>query len=166
MVYREGLGWQPLGHIVSTGQPPYVCAPPDWQREVVTWARQYGKSAGVLTATIEASLTGIHTLVDSLFANHQAQRDRRVRRLADDLGLWPETARSQFDAVERVLEAAGVGDGYGRLSLTQPVRPPVPPPVVPELVRRYPDPYERAATPSTTGFPLTLCSAIPRPRTN
>ncbi|MDT7847231.1 hypothetical protein [Streptomyces justiciae] len=122
MVYDEDRGWQPLGHVAETGRDLFVCAPPEWQQTVVTWARQHGKSSGVLTAALEPPL------VDAVFAEHRAHRDRRIRRIADDLGLWPETARHQFDEVQRVLEAAGVGDGYGRLTIPQPVRLPVPPP--------------------------------------
>lgn len=49
----------------------------------------------------------------------------RVRRVAHDLRLPLEEASRSFDAVQRVLEAAGVGDGYGQLTVPQPVRLPI-----------------------------------------
>ncbi|OQQ16109.1 hypothetical protein B0675_02150 [Streptomyces sp. M41(2017)] len=55
---------------------------------------------------------------------HRCQR-RRVRRLAYELHIPIDEASRSFDAVQRVLEANGVGDGYGCLTIAQPVRPPI-----------------------------------------
>lgn len=94
--------------------------------ELLVWPRQSGKRDLVQAFTHEGPLS--HTARAALkpfFAQLLVRRDRTVHRLAHSLGLHPTAARQQFDQVQHVIEEAGVGDGYGQLTLTQPVRPPV-----------------------------------------
>lgn len=96
----------------------------DWAG--VEWPRQSGKRALTKEFTLEGSLSETARLfVEPLFAEILARRTRTVHRLAHELGLDVATARRQFDEVQHVLEATGVGDGYGLLTIPQPVRPPV-----------------------------------------
>ncbi|WP_435218376.1 hypothetical protein [Streptomyces sp. bgisy034] len=86
----------------------------------------------VVSTTVEVNLTDtMHALFDALLSSHRADLERRLHRLAEDLGRWVEQVRHDFDQVLAVLEAAGIADGYGRLTVTQPVRPPVQVPAVP-----------------------------------
>lgn len=137
--------------------------PPDPEL-VVAWPRQYGERSLSLQCTFQ--VPGHDALVEMfepLFAAARASTERRVARLAIDLALYPDAARRLFDQVQRVLEEAGVGDGYGQLTIRQPVRPPAEPPSVPQLLTVYPDPYDRAFRGGPgTPFPLTLRS-LPRP---
>ncbi|MEU4172130.1 hypothetical protein AB0F46_35265 [Streptomyces sp. NPDC026665] len=87
---------------------------------------QYGNTTSF---TVEAPLTGtMRALFDALTTCHRAHLDRRLLRIAEDLGQWEPHVRRDFSAVQQVLEAAGIGDGYGRLTIPQPVRPPIEPP--------------------------------------
>ncbi|WP_157876880.1 hypothetical protein, partial [Streptomyces graminilatus] len=70
--------------------------------------------------------------LESLFAWGDAHvrggQQAMVARLADEFDRPRFLVRRQFYAVQHVLEAAGIGDGYGNLTVPQPVRPPVPTP--------------------------------------
>ncbi|MFF3928597.1 hypothetical protein [Streptomyces hirsutus] len=118
--------WQHVGY---TTDPiigiDYGAADPG-ESAVITWPHQYGKTAALRSVTLEASLTGdTRGLFDALLVGHRAHLDRRLRRLATDLGRWVPHVRHDFHKVQHVLEEAGIGDGYGRLTIPQPVRPPV-----------------------------------------
>jgi len=138
-----------------------VVTMPCRQPHTVIWPKQYGKTAFTIEAPFSSAL---RACFEPLFAAARARQDRRLARLARQLGLYPEAVRLQLDAVLRILEAAGIADGYGNLTIRQPARPPIPPPVVPELVPVYADPFEQLARPPGTRPPLTLCSWKPRPR--
>ncbi|WP_320784158.1 hypothetical protein [Streptomyces sp. CRN 30] len=104
-------------------------APDPAETTVIAWPYGHGKTAAALTASIDVPLTGsMRALFDTLLAGHRAHLDRRLRRLADDLGQWEPCVRRDFAAVQQVLEVHGITDGYGRLTVPQPVRPPVQPP--------------------------------------
>ncbi|MFG2679215.1 hypothetical protein [Streptomyces sp. NPDC048392] len=120
--------WEPFGYINPITGTVYEDTGPA-EVPVVTMPCEHGDTAG-FTTTVEASLTGdLRALFDALTAAHQADLDRRLLRLADDLGLWEPVVRRQFQGVQYVLEEAGAADGYGRLTISQPVRPPIEPPV-------------------------------------
>ncbi|MGW0566111.1 hypothetical protein [Streptomyces tauricus] len=91
------------------------------------WPHLHGKTA--LTARLGTSFTYTHGPFDealaALDAIYRARLDRRLARLARALGQWEEIVRRDFHAVQQVLEDAGVLDGYGRITIPQPVRPPV-----------------------------------------
>ena len=79
-----------------------------------------------LTATFEGRRDdGLRDLFAWVDAHVRTRQDMLLHRLAEDLGIPEPLARRQFDSVQRALEDAGVGDGYGRLTIRQPVRPPV-----------------------------------------
>ncbi|MDT6983720.1 hypothetical protein ACFSUJ_12100 [Streptomyces lusitanus] len=125
----DGTEWEHLGYtsgpLVSMdfGQPD----PAD--TAVLTWPHQYGKTA--LTTTVEVPLTdGLRSLFDALTAGHDRELDRRLRRLAKDLDAWEPHVRHDFQRVQQVLEDHGIGDGYGRLTIPQPVHPPIEPPAI------------------------------------
>lgn len=110
-------GWTEVDGIVGVdfGHEPSV--------PVVAWPRPYGKRvvALALEATFHQTnvMKGLFAWVD---AHVRARQEATVVRLADELG-WPEPLiRRQLDAVQHVLEAAGVGDGDGNLTVPQPVR--------------------------------------------
>lgn len=152
----EALGWADIGAVVGIdyGYDP--------AQSVVVWPRQYGKQA--FTLEFEGPLKeGARELFEQIFASIRARQDLMLARLARELGIWPEAARRQFDAVQKVLETAGIGDGYGQLTIPQPVRPPIALPVVPELVPVYTDPFEQLRLPPGARPPLTLCSWRPPP---
>ncbi|MFD5656956.1 hypothetical protein [Streptomyces hirsutus] len=118
--------WQHVGY---TTEPiigiDYGAADPG-ESAVITWPHRYGKTAALRSVTVEAPLTGdTRALFDALLAGHRAHLDRRLRRLATDLGRWVPHVRHDFHKVQHVLEEAGIGDGYGRLTIPQPVRPPI-----------------------------------------
>lgn len=103
------------------------------QWPVIEWPRRYGKRsvrrqmAGELT--IEAPLTkALLAALVPQFAAAQASIDRALTRFAAELQVPLPLARQHHAAVVRTLEAAGIADGYGRLTIPQPVRPPVPTP--------------------------------------
>jgi hypothetical protein len=98
-------------------------AEPDVEDLVLTWPRQHGKARlrGELEVTFQPT-----EQMRRAFAQIEQRRTRRLRRLARDLSLPLVLVRSRFNAVGQVLEAAGVGDGYGGLTIPQPVRPPIP----------------------------------------
>ncbi|CAL9598590.1 hypothetical protein [Streptomyces sp. enrichment culture] len=82
-----------------------------------------------LPATVQASIDqGLHALTDAIAAVCERDLDRRLLRLADDLGRWEPHVRLEWHQVQQVLEDAGIADGYGRLTIPQPVRPPIEPP--------------------------------------
>lgn len=89
------------------------------------WRRQHGKSALTLEATFHRT-DGLRDLFAWVDAHVHARQQTTVDRLAAELDISAYVARRHFDAVQDVLEQVGVGDGYGGLTLTQPVRPPVP----------------------------------------
>lgn len=123
---HDATDWQALGYTTDPIIGIDYGAPDPAESAVIAWPHQYSKTAALTTVTVEAPLTGdTRALLDALLAGHRARLDRRLHRLADDLGLWEPAVRVQFHAVERVLEEAGIGDGYGRLTIPQPVRPPV-----------------------------------------
>ncbi|WP_328439341.1 hypothetical protein OHA71_23675 [Streptomyces sp. NBC_00444] len=121
-------GWQHLGYTsgpiagIDFGQPDPGL--------VVVWPHQNGKrTVFSMELTFEGPSHGaLMKVFEPFLGAALASRERRVARLAADLGLYRETARHQYDEVLRVLEAAGVADGYGRLTISQPVRPPIPAP--------------------------------------
>lgn len=91
------------------------------------WPRQSGKSAFTIEATFQQT-DAMKSLFAWVDAHVRARQQATVARLADELGWSEPLVRRQFDAVQDVLEAAGIGDGYGGLTIPQPVRPPVPTP--------------------------------------
>ncbi|MFJ2717440.1 hypothetical protein [Streptomyces sp. NPDC087437] len=126
---HSGGGGQHLGY---TGSPIIGVdyGPSNGPHTVVTWPRQYGKRAALYREfTFEGPLAD---LARACFLPHYAEilvrRDRTVHRLAHDLGIPVEHARADFDAVQHILETAGIADGYGQLAIPQPVRPSAPPP--------------------------------------
>lgn len=90
---------------------------------VIDWPRQWGLTLASERWTTNATLGG--------FLAAEGAKQRRaaaVARLADEQSLPRFLIRNRFDAVQRLLEEAGIADGYGRLTILQPVRPPVPNP--------------------------------------
>ncbi|MGW2170380.1 hypothetical protein ACWC1C_07590 [Streptomyces sp. NPDC001705] len=115
--------WEPLGYIDPVRNTVFEDAATD-EAAPADWPVRYGKTA--FTASIDVPLTdGLRALYDALAFGHQRDLDRRLGRLADDLGLWEPVVRRQFGEVQQVLEQAGIGDVYGRLTIPQPVRPPI-----------------------------------------
>ncbi|MDX3162409.1 hypothetical protein PV516_01160 [Streptomyces scabiei] len=102
-------------------------AEPDVEDLVLNWPRQHGKTLlrGELQVTFQPT-EQMRRAFGLLNAQIEQRRTRRLLRLARDLSLPLFLVRSRFNAVGQVLEAAGVGDGYGGLAIPQPVRPPVP----------------------------------------
>ncbi|MFF9279549.1 hypothetical protein [Streptomyces griseosporeus] len=122
--------WEFVGYTTDPIVGVDYGAPDPGETALIAWPRQHGKTTA-FTWTLDAPLTGsVHTLFDAFLARHQAGLDRRLRRLARDLGQWEPQVRHDFHAVQQVLEAHGIGDGYGRLTIPQPVRPPIEPPVI------------------------------------
>ncbi|MCX4993818.1 hypothetical protein [Streptomyces longwoodensis] len=112
--------WQPIGLAASAGID-YSTGPDE--QTISEWIRTYGRGAS-LTATFTAPLTGgLRDLFNRLHAEQRAARDRRIHRLAEDLGMWPDHTLWQFESIEDLLERAGVGDGFGQLTIPQPVQP-------------------------------------------
>ncbi|MEV1063409.1 hypothetical protein [Streptomyces sp. NPDC050263] len=140
-----------------------VVAFPCRSPHAVTWPQQFGKTA----FTIDIPFSGaLRQCFEPLFAAARARKDRRLARLAGQLGRNLGAMRHQFDTVVRVLEAAGIADGYGNLTIPQPVRPPVQPPVASELVPVYAAPFEQLARPSGSRPAATWCSWKSRPQHN
>ncbi len=106
------------------------------EQVVMEWPRQYGKRtllptlAGELTIEVPASAALIAAF-EPLLAADQTRHERMLDRLAADLRIPAFLARSRFRAVQRVLEGAGIADGYGQLTIPQPVRPSIPAPARP-----------------------------------
>lgn len=103
------------------------------QWPAIEWPRRYGKRlmqrhlAGEVT--IEAPPTeALLAALQLQYAAAQASIDRALTRLAAGLQTPLPLAREHYAAIVRTLEAAGIADGYGRLTIPQPVRPPVPMP--------------------------------------
>lgn len=95
--------------------------------ELPVWPRQLGKQTLVQEFTLKGPRSRLaRAALRPFFAQLMIRRDRTVHRLAHHLSLHPAVVREQFDQVQHVLEETGIGDGYGCLTLTQPVRPPVP----------------------------------------
>ncbi|WP_330349611.1 hypothetical protein [Streptomyces sp. NBC_00582] len=95
----------------------------------LVWPRQYGK--GTITAEFTARPSpGFARLMSEWEAAIAARRTLMLARLADDLGKPLSLVRRQADAVDRLLEAAGIADGYGQL-VPQALRPPIPAPPQP-----------------------------------
>ncbi|MEV8124808.1 hypothetical protein AB0P07_11945 [Streptomyces sp. NPDC085944] len=93
----------------------------------VTMPCQHGTTS--FSATVQASIDdGLRTLTNAIAAVCERDLDRRLLRLADDLGRWEPHVRLEWHQVQQVLEDAGIADGYGRLTIPQPVRPPIEPP--------------------------------------
>lgn len=119
---HEPPDWEPLG---TTGpvigldfgvEDPYESA-------VLGWPHQYGKTAALSVEYTTPFTSVMRGLFDALEASHQADLNRRLARLARDLGRFVPHVRHDFHAVQQVLEAAGITDGYGRITIPQPVRP-------------------------------------------
>lgn len=91
------------------------------------WPSRHGKGALTFEATFHQT-DGLRDLFAWVDAHVHARQQTTVARLADELGISAYVARRQFDAVQDLLEQAGIGDGYGRLTIPQPVRPTVPAP--------------------------------------
>lgn len=104
---------------------------------VLDWPRKHGRK-NLAAHTFKTQLTAVldEVLFTGVSEHVRARQDATVRRLARDLRTTPARARADFDAVQRVLEAAGIGDGYGRLTTPQPVREPIHPPD-PREIRIY-----------------------------
>lgn len=98
---------------------------------VIEWPHQSGKRAlwramsGELTIKFPASQAAARAF-NALFAADWARQERMLQRLAADLRIPLSRARQQFWDVVRVLEGADIADGYGRLTIPQPVRPATP----------------------------------------
>ncbi|MEV6124400.1 hypothetical protein AB0M23_28485 [Streptomyces sp. NPDC052077] len=110
--------WQHVGY--TTEPVPGIShgAPDPAGTAAVARPYRYGKSAALTNGTRMRS-----PLSDVLAAGrHQAVLERRLARLADDLGQWEPHVRHDFRTVQQVLEDHGIGDG--RLTIHQPVRPP------------------------------------------
>ncbi|WP_405909586.1 hypothetical protein OG742_37290 [Streptomyces sp. NBC_00828] len=127
------------------------------------WPRQYGKRE----LTVEYTpYDGTRSLFGWVDAHVRARRASTVDRIADELGLPTHLARHQFEGVQRVLEDTGIADGYGLLTVPQPVREPITPPAVPRLFAVHPDPYspdylhDYLATPAAARRPLVMRSAL------
>ncbi|WP_405925450.1 hypothetical protein [Streptomyces sp. NBC_00035] len=146
---------------------------PDPPTAYFNWPRQYGK--GALTTEFvfdgpNADVARAH--FEALFALAHAAQEQRLDRLSRELGIPPSLARHQFEGIQRVLERTGIADGYGNLTVPQPVRPPIAlPAVLPPLVRVYPDLHPRTypldhmyaylTDPPGTVRPLIMRSFLP-----
>ncbi|MGY1498571.1 hypothetical protein ACW4TU_18560 [Streptomyces sp. QTS52] len=121
LIRDETHSWSEIGGVVGIdfGFEP--------RERVVVWPRQHGKSALTLEATFHQT-DGLRDLFARVDAHVHARRQTTVTRLADEFHRPRFLVRRQFDAVQDVLEQAGIGDGYGGLTIRQPVRPPVPAP--------------------------------------
>lgn len=92
------------------------------------WPRQSGKHAwrqamsGAITVRFPTT-QAMSRAFAALLAADRARQDRMLQHLATDLGIPASLAREQYDDVVRVLETAGIADGYGLLAIPQPVRP-------------------------------------------
>lgn len=117
--------WEPLGYTTGPVIGLDHGAADPYESAVLAWPHQYGKTAFAfeLTVPFTSSMRG---LFDALDASYQAALDRRLVRLADDLGRFLPHVRHDFHAVQQVLETAGVLDGYGRITIPQPIRPSIP----------------------------------------
>ncbi len=89
------------------------------------WTHWPGKSALTLETTFRPS-DGVRELFAWVDEHIRVRQAATVDRLAAELGIPAHVARQHFDAVQHLLEETGVGDGYGDLTIPQPVRPPVP----------------------------------------
>lgn len=96
-------------------------------RPVITWPRQSGKTS--IRQALQSTLThqlpmtdGMRRLADYVVAAADAARERRLRRLAAELGMPLAVVRGRFHSVQQVLEDTGIGDGYGQLTIPQPVQ--------------------------------------------
>ncbi|MEU1478926.1 hypothetical protein [Streptomyces sp. NPDC005760] len=91
------------------------------------WPRQSGKHAwrqamsGAITVRFPTT-QAMSRAFAALLAADRARQDRMLQHLATDLGIPASLAREQYDDVVRVLETAGIADGYGLLTVPQPVR--------------------------------------------
>ncbi|MBU5946769.1 hypothetical protein [Streptomyces sp. PAM3C] len=123
--------WQSLGYTTGPIVGMDLGGPDPAETAVLAWPHQHGKAAHTVSIDIEVPLTdGLRSLFDALAAAHSRELGRRLRRLADDLGQWEPHVRVDFQRVQQVLEDHGIGDGYGRLTIPQPVRPPIEPPAI------------------------------------
>ncbi|MEU2780565.1 hypothetical protein [Streptomyces sp. NPDC007110] len=127
----DGTHWEALGYTTGPIVSMDFGAPDPAETAVLAWPHQHGKAALTASIGIDVPLTdGLRSLFDALAAAHSRALGRRLRRLADDLGQWEPHVRHDFHRVQRVLEDHGIGDGYGRLTIPQPVRPPIEPPAI------------------------------------
>lgn len=131
-------GWTPTFYIldealeqVDVGFAPYAADislehqhPDDPELPLWPYLRLQQSLTKEFTFEVPLSDTA-YTALHPLFVQLLVRQLRTVHRLAHHLGLHPKEAWRQFDQVQHVLEDAGVGDGYGCLTLNQPVRPPV-----------------------------------------
>ncbi|WP_157876773.1 hypothetical protein, partial [Streptomyces graminilatus] len=85
------------------------------------WPRQHGKSALTIEATFQQT-DAMKSLFAWADAHVRGRQQAMVARLADEFDRPRFLVRRQFYAVQHVLEAAGIGDGYGNLTVPQPVR--------------------------------------------
>ncbi|MEV5368969.1 hypothetical protein AB0N12_06350 [Streptomyces albogriseolus] len=123
--------WQSLGYTTGPIVSMDFGHPDSAETAVLAWPHQHGKATLTASIDVEVPLTdGLRSLFDALAAAHNRELDRRLRRLADDLGQWEPHVRLDFQRVQRVLEDHGIGDGYGRLTIPQPVRPHIEPPAI------------------------------------
>ncbi|MDX2520563.1 MULTISPECIES: hypothetical protein [Streptomyces] len=115
-----------LDEVHTWTHPGPVVPDVDAEDLALNWPRQHGKSQlrGELQVTFQPT-DQMRRAFGRLNAQIEQRRTRRLLRLARDLSLPLFLVRSRFNAVERVLEASGIGDGYGGLTIPQPVRPPV-----------------------------------------
>ncbi|MGA4896724.1 hypothetical protein ACPCAJ_01995 [Streptomyces griseoincarnatus] len=121
-----GGEWQSLGYTTGPLVGMDFGAPDPADTAVLAWPHQHGKATLTASLDIEVPLTdGLRSLHDALAAAHSRALGRRLRRLAHDLGQWEPHVRVDFQRVQQVLEDHGIGDGYGRLTIPQPVHPPI-----------------------------------------
>ena len=120
--------WQALGYSTAPLVGLDYGAPNPGETATVFWPRKHGKTAALSLDFEAACGDGTRALLDALLAGHQAQMDQRLHRLAQDLSQWEPRVRRDFTAVQQILEDLGIADGYGQLTIPQPVRPePLPP---------------------------------------
>lgn len=99
----------------------------------IEWPRQYGRRTLMRELSGEVTVEGpaaraLFAAFEPLFAADLTRHERMLHRLAADLQIPVFLTRKRFRAVQRVLEDAGIADGYGRLTIPQPARTPVPAP--------------------------------------
>ncbi|MGC4918671.1 hypothetical protein [Streptomyces albogriseolus] len=126
-----GGEWKSLGYATGPLFSMDFGAPDPAETAVLAWPHQHGKAAFTASIDVDVPLAdGLRSLFDALAAAHGRALGQRLRRLADDLGQWEPHVRHDFHRVQQVLVDHGIGDGYGLLTIPQPVHPPIEPPAI------------------------------------